>query len=42
MGQVYRARIEEQKMLSIFPDYQQYKSQTGMFLPKIYKLKILT
>jgi protein-S-isoprenylcysteine O-methyltransferase Ste14 len=37
-GQVFRARIEERKLESAFPDYATYKDRTGMFIPKIGKI----
>jgi protein-S-isoprenylcysteine O-methyltransferase Ste14 len=35
-GQVLRARIEERKLLETFPQYAEYRSRTGMFLPKLF------
>lgn len=34
IGQVLRARIEEQKLLKSFPEYSNYQKRTGMFFPK--------
>ncbi len=39
VGQVMRARLEEQKLSRIFPEYEQYKRTTGMFAPKLISLK---
>jgi protein-S-isoprenylcysteine O-methyltransferase Ste14 len=33
-GQIARALIEERKLLETFPEYAEYRSRTGMFLPK--------
>jgi protein-S-isoprenylcysteine O-methyltransferase Ste14 len=35
-GQVVRARIEEKKLLSVFPEYEAYRRSTGMFLPRLF------
>jgi protein-S-isoprenylcysteine O-methyltransferase Ste14 len=35
-GQYGRARIEEKKLLSVFPEYIDYMQTTGMFFPKIF------
>lgn len=35
IGQVHRARIEEGKLIQVFPEYQRYKTRTGMFLPRL-------
>lgn len=35
-GQVYRARIEERKLMSTFPEYADYRKSTGMFFPKLF------
>ena len=37
IGQVYRARIEERKLQQVFPEYQAYRSGTGMFFPRLRK-----
>jgi len=34
IGQVLRARIEERKLMQTFPEYEAYRKNTGMFLPK--------
>lgn len=34
LGQRMRARIEEAKLESVFPDYAAYRAETGMFWPK--------
>jgi protein-S-isoprenylcysteine O-methyltransferase Ste14 len=34
-GQTLRARIEEQKLAAAFPEYEEYRKSTGMFLPRI-------
>jgi protein-S-isoprenylcysteine O-methyltransferase Ste14 len=34
-GQVFRARIEEKKLLAVFPEYEEYRRTTGMFFPKL-------
>lgn len=39
MGQYFRAKIEESKLVEAFPDYRTYKEHTGMFIPKL-KLKL--
>jgi protein-S-isoprenylcysteine O-methyltransferase Ste14 len=33
-GQVWRARIEERKLIENFPEYENYRRRTGMFWPK--------
>lgn len=33
-GQVIRARIEERKLAQSFPEYEEYRRNTGMFLPR--------
>jgi protein-S-isoprenylcysteine O-methyltransferase Ste14 len=35
VGQVVRAKLEERKLSTAFPEYAQYKLDTGMFLPRI-------
>lgn len=30
-----RASFEEEKLLSVFPEYKEYKKNTGMFLPRL-------
>ena len=35
IGKLIMAVIEEKKLIDFFPDYKQYKNNTGMFLPKI-------
>jgi protein-S-isoprenylcysteine O-methyltransferase Ste14 len=32
--QVYRASLEEKKLISAFPEYQQYRKRTGAFFPR--------
>ena len=34
-GQVLRARIEERKLMQVFPEYGDYRKNTGMFMPKV-------
>lgn len=34
VGQVARARIEERKLTESFPEYEEYRRKTGMFLPR--------
>jgi protein-S-isoprenylcysteine O-methyltransferase Ste14 len=34
-GQYLRARIEEGKLMSVFPEYAGYRKVTGMFFPKL-------
>lgn len=34
-GQVVRARIEEGKLTATFPEYEDYRRRTGMFLPRL-------
>lgn len=36
VGQIYRAKIEERKLASVFPEYDEYRSHTGMFFPKLF------
>jgi protein-S-isoprenylcysteine O-methyltransferase Ste14 len=36
-GQIVRAKIEENKLESAFPDYAAYKKRAGMFFPKIVR-----
>jgi len=33
-GQVLRANIEERKLAATFPEYEEYRRSTGMFLPR--------
>jgi protein-S-isoprenylcysteine O-methyltransferase Ste14 len=35
-GQTLRARIEERKLASVFPEYEGYRRATGMFFPKVW------
>jgi len=35
-GQTIRARIEERKLTAAFPEYEEYRKSTGMFLPKFW------
>jgi protein-S-isoprenylcysteine O-methyltransferase Ste14 len=35
IGQVHRAWIEEDKLMQVFPEYERYKTRTGMFLPRL-------
>ncbi len=37
VGQVFRARIEERKLLDTFPEYSEYMEKTGMFFPKLFR-----
>ncbi len=38
--QAYRAALEEQKLLSLFPDYEKYRQSTGAFFPRaIFKTR---
>ncbi|MEJ2041638.1 MAG: isoprenylcysteine carboxylmethyltransferase family protein, partial [Desulfosarcinaceae bacterium] len=39
IGQIHRAHIEERKLQQVFPEYQPYKSKTGMFFPHVWKNK---
>ena len=39
IGQIHRAHIEERKLQQVFPEYQSYKSKTGMFFPHVWKNK---
>ena len=39
VGQVFRARIEERKLELAFADYAIYKDRTGMFMPKIGRIR---
>jgi len=39
LGQYYRARIEENKLMNAFPEYASYMQSTGMFFPKITRSK---
>jgi protein-S-isoprenylcysteine O-methyltransferase Ste14 len=39
VGQVFRARIEERKLELAFADYAIYKERTGMFIPKIGRIR---
>lgn len=34
-GQYLRARIEEAKLIEVFPEYEDYRRSTGMFLPRL-------
>ena len=38
-GQVFRARIEERKLELAFADYTSYRDRTGMFMPRIGRIK---
>jgi protein-S-isoprenylcysteine O-methyltransferase Ste14 len=33
VGQTMRARVEERKLASAFPEYEEYRKTTGMFFP---------
>ncbi|HLY10689.1 MAG TPA: isoprenylcysteine carboxylmethyltransferase family protein [Planctomycetota bacterium] len=35
-GQALRARIEERKLSEAFPEYEEYRRSTGMFLPRLF------
>jgi protein-S-isoprenylcysteine O-methyltransferase Ste14 len=35
-GQYVRARMEEKKLMSVFPEYAEYQKGTGMFFPKFF------
>lgn len=35
-GQTLRARIEERKLASAFPEYEDYRRNTGMFFPRLW------
>lgn len=35
-GQTLRARIEERKLASVFPEYEAYRRSTGMFFPRLW------
>ncbi len=35
--QPYRAWIEEQKLMSVFPEYQSYRQETGFLLPRLFR-----
>jgi protein-S-isoprenylcysteine O-methyltransferase Ste14 len=35
-GQTLRARIEERKLTSAFPEYEEYRRSTGMFFPRLW------
>jgi protein-S-isoprenylcysteine O-methyltransferase Ste14 len=34
--QVYRAILEEEKLISVFPEYLQYRNRTGAFFPRLH------
>jgi protein-S-isoprenylcysteine O-methyltransferase Ste14 len=36
VGQYIRARLEEKKLRSVFREYSEYKSETGMFFPRLF------
>ncbi|GAB4156990.1 MAG: hypothetical protein Kow00107_06420 [Planctomycetota bacterium] len=36
VGQYIRARLEEKKLQRVFPDYAEYRAETGMFFPKLF------
>lgn len=38
-GQYKRARVEESKLMAVFPEYPDYMKTTGMFFPKIFRNK---
>jgi protein-S-isoprenylcysteine O-methyltransferase Ste14 len=38
IGHYYRARLEEKKLVEVFPDYEDYRKTTGMFLPKLNRI----
>jgi protein-S-isoprenylcysteine O-methyltransferase Ste14 len=38
-GQVMRAKWEERKLSQVFPEYEQYRRSTGMFIPKLAILR---
>lgn len=37
VGQVFRSRTEERKLMQTFPEYAPYRERTGMFFPRIRK-----
>jgi len=37
VGQTLRARIEERKLASVFPEYEEYRRTTGMFFPRLFR-----
>jgi protein-S-isoprenylcysteine O-methyltransferase Ste14 len=39
VGQILRARIEEQKLTQVFPLYADYQGRTGMFFPKMFGIR---
>jgi protein-S-isoprenylcysteine O-methyltransferase Ste14 len=34
IGHYYRARLEERKLIAVYPEYEEYRRTTGMFLPQ--------
>jgi hypothetical protein len=42
LGHVVRARIEERKLTAVYPEYEDYRQTTGMFLPKPSRLFALS
>jgi protein-S-isoprenylcysteine O-methyltransferase Ste14 len=38
-GQVFRAHIEERKLEQAFAEVVNYRNRTGMFIPKIGRIK---
>ena len=36
----YRAKQEEKELVKVFPEYNNYKKNTGMFFPKIFRRKV--
>lgn len=36
-GQTLRARNEEKKLATVFPEYEEYRKSTGMFFPRVWR-----
>jgi protein-S-isoprenylcysteine O-methyltransferase Ste14 len=42
VGHFYRARLEERKLVTSYPEYAEYQRTTGMFLPRLRDLSPLS
>ena len=38
--QIVRADLEEQKLLSVFPEYKDYRRRTGAFFPRVVRARV--
>ena len=38
VGHYFRARLEEKKLTQVYPEYEEYRRTTGMFLPRLSRI----